>query len=349
MSAGDAVTFLALGAAIPLVPWRNRSLRRVLTGLAFYLALLAIAVASHPTSRARNEWVHRAVIFGGAVLIGAAIAHRHQVRNALRAVVGAAALVSIAAVIDTVTSGFQAAYPFGMHKNGAGPMLAMVAIVLIAAPWRLEMRPIVIRHVRILVILGVFATQSRGAGLALVVAIAFYAVRHKQARQRAPIFFMTIALILVAVSVVTLQDQQENNPKFNGVTLRSNTIDDALHQVWEAHPFTGGGLKYFAAAYNTAGGAEQIFVAELSEAGIIGLFGLLVLLANTFFVLYRRRDALGEACFLAFVVEICYALTGIFWVAGTLTLPMLLVGLAVGEDGSTPSARTPVKPAHVEA
>jgi hypothetical protein len=336
MSIGDAVTILALGAALPHIPWQNRMLRRVLAGLAFYLGLLAITVLANPTDRAQTEWLHRSVLFGGAILIGAAIAHRGQVKNSLRAVVAAASVVAAAAIVDTVTKGFEPAYPLGMHKNGAGPLLAMVAMLLIAAPWRVEFRPSLLRHLRILIIAGVFATQSRGAGLALVVGIAVYAMRHKQARRRAPIFFLSVALILIAVSIATLQDQQENNPKFNGVDLRSVTIDSAINDVWAPHPLVGGGLKYFASAFNQAGGAEQIFVAELAEAGIIGLIGLLVLLGNTLWVLLPRRDPLGEAAFLVFVVEVLYALTAIFWVAGTLTLPMLMVGLAVGEPDGVP-------------
>ena len=337
LSIGDAVTFLALGAALPHVPWRSPALRRVLAGLGFYLTLLAVSVLAHPSSRARTEWVHRALLFGGAVLIGAAIAHREQIKNSLRALVFAATIVALASIADALTSGLQPAFPFGMHKNAAGPMLAMVAILLIAAPWKLEIRPSILRHIRIIVIIGVFATQSRGAGLALVVVICIYAMRHKRARQRAPVFFMTIALVLITVSVVTLQGQQENNPKFNGVTLRQNTIDVALNDVWANHKLTGGGLKYFAATYNTAGGAEQIFIAELAEAGLIGLLGLLVMLTNTWLVLQPRRDPMGEAAFLVFTLELLYALTAIFWVAGTLTLPMLVVGLAVGHDPSRSS------------
>jgi hypothetical protein len=107
MSIGDAVTFLALGAAIPHVPWRSRSLRRVLAGLGFYLSLLAISVLANPTDRAKTEWGHRAVLFGGAVLIGAAIAHRHQIKNSLRALTHAATIVAIAAFWEALTTGLQ--------------------------------------------------------------------------------------------------------------------------------------------------------------------------------------------------------------------------------------------------
>jgi hypothetical protein len=338
MSLGDAVTLIALLAAIPFVPWHSRPLRQILAGLFAYLALLFVSVMGHPTQVAIVEWLHRAVLFGGAILIGAAVAHRHQVALALKALVYASSVVAVAAIVDAVTTGFGPAFPFGIHKNAAGPLFAMVAMLMIAAPWRIGIRPSMLRHLRFLIIVGLLATQSRGALLALVAGIALYAMRHRSARQRAPIFFLTVTLALIAVSVVTLKAQNEDNPNFNGVALRSSTIDDAINRVWAAHPLVGGGLKYFRATGAQAGGAEQIFVAELAEAGIIGLIGLIVLLTNTSRVLFARRDPLGEAAFLVFVVEVLYALTAIFWIAGTLTLPMLLVGLAVGESTGAPDS-----------
>jgi hypothetical protein len=340
MSLGDAVTLLALLAAFPFVPWQSRSLRRVLAGLILYLGLLLVSVAGHPTQRAQIEWLHRSVLFGGAILIGAAIAHRQQITIALKTAVYAAAIVAVAAIVNTVTHDFDPAFPFGIHKNNAGPLLAMVAVLLIAAPWQTGIRPSILRHMRVLIIAGVFATQSRGAFLGLFACIAIYAIRHRSARQRAPMFFLLVALTLIVVSVVTLQNENKDNPRFNGVDLRVNTIDNAFNDVWAVHPIVGGGLKYFQAGFNRAGGAEQIFVAELAEAGIVGLVGLLVLLANTLRVLFPRRDPIGEAAFLIFVLMVLYALTAVFWIAGTLTLPMLMVGLAVGdEEGIVASKR----------
>jgi len=165
MSMGDAVTVLAVLAALPFVPWRNRSLRRVLVGVAFYLTVILVAVLAHPTDKAIAEWFHRGVLCGGTVLIGAAAGDRKQTALALKAFVYASAFVAVFSVLDTIATGFSPAYPFGMHKNAAGPLMAMGFIILIVAPWRLEIRPSWVRHLRVLLVLGVFATQSRGAGL----------------------------------------------------------------------------------------------------------------------------------------------------------------------------------------
>jgi len=76
---------------------------------------------------------------------------------------------------------------------------------------------------------------------------------------------------------------------------------------------------------------HNLVVAELSENGVIGLLAVLVLITNTLMVLLPRRDPIGEAAFLILVFEVLFGLTGIFWVAGTFTLPFLMVGLAIGD------------------
>ena len=335
MSVCDAVTVLALLAALPYVPWHKRALHHVLSGLGVYLGILVVVLASHPTQKAGFELFHRGVLFGGTVLIGAAVANRHQVSSVLKALVYSSAVVSIGAIFYSVTHGFLPAYPFNIHKNFAGSLLAIAVILLVAAPERTGIRWSWIRHMRILCIIGLVATQSRGAILAVVAVTALYAMRHRSARRRAPLFFLTIALTLIAVSVITLRNEYIDNPKFNSIDSRTIVFDDAIDNVWLVHPITGAGLRYFQANdsgnYITAG-VHNIVLAELSEGGIIALLALIVLLWNTIRVVMRRHDSIGEAAFLVLVCQILFGLTDIFWVAGSLSLAMLIVGIAVGED-----------------
>ena len=73
---------------------------------------------------------------------------------------------------------------------------------------------------------------------------------------------------------------------------------------------------------------------------ISGLVGLVVLLVNTLRVLRPRRQPVGEAAFLIFVFICLFALTSVFWVAGTVTLPMLMIGLSVGDETSEAKRRS---------
>jgi hypothetical protein len=340
MSIADALTALALVAAMPFVPWKSRSLRRLLIAIAAYQGLTLMSVLASPTHLAVGEWFHRMLLFGGAILVGAAVAHRRQTSIALRGFIFAAGIVSVAAIASSLTHGFSAGYPFGMQKNFAGPLLAMSVVLIVVVPWRLELRPSFVRHLRILLVIGLVATQSRGAGLALVAVIAIYAARHRSARRRAPIFFLLVSLTLIVGSVVSLRSDTINNPKFNGVDTRESAFDVALNDVWEPHPFVGGGLRWFAEPGRAATQPHNIVVSELAEIGLIGLFGLVILATTTVVVLFRRRDPIGEAAFLVFVFILLFSMTGIFWLAGSLTLPMLVVGLAVGEDAASVRTRS---------
>jgi O-Antigen ligase len=329
MSVCDAVTVLAIVAAIPFAPWNSVALRRVLSALFFYLGLVLITVAAHPSGRSLAEWFHRGVLVGGAVIIGAAVAHRGQIAMALRAFLAVGVVVAVAAVVEMLSSGLTSAYPLGMHKNAAGPLLGIAAIVLVAAPKKTGLSHGVVRYMRLLMLAGLFATQSRGAAIALVGVVAIYAMRHGRRRLRAPMFLLALAVVLLAVSLATLESETIENPDYNAVVLRVESFDIAINDVWASNPLAGGGLRWFISSGNVP---HNLVIAELSEAGVLGLFGLIVLILTLFRALARRRDPIGEAAYLGLVFLILFGLTGIFWVAGTMTLPMLLVGLAVGAD-----------------
>ncbi len=88
MSVADALTFLGALAALPYVPWRSPTLRRVVVATAGYCGILFVTVVAHMSERALVEVFHRASIVIGAVLIGAAVARLGRVRLALRAFLG---------------------------------------------------------------------------------------------------------------------------------------------------------------------------------------------------------------------------------------------------------------------
>jgi hypothetical protein len=332
MSVCDAVTLVALGAAIPYAPWQSRALRRVLIGLTFYLAVIGVSLLTHPTERAIAEWFHRGVLFGGAVVIGAAVAHRRETGIVLRTFVYAGALVSLSAVYESITSGFDPAYPFTMHKNLAGSLVSVGIVVLVVVPSQLMFRRMTTRGPLVLLVAGLAATQSRGAALALVAVLAVHVIRSRRGRRRAPIFLLVVSLLLIVGSVVTLEDELKSNPRFNAIEARVNAFDYAVNDVWLPHPLTGGGLRWFQEFGTANAGVHNLVLAELSEVGLIGLFGLIVLFGNTTLVLWRRRTPIGEMAFLVFLFLILFGVTQILWVAGTLTVTMLTVGLAIGEQ-----------------
>ena len=342
MSICDAVTVLAVLAALPYVPWRSRSLRRVLLGVAIYLMLVGVTLVAHHQHDAVFEYFHRFALAGGTCLIGAAIARRGQTAISLKVFVLVGSFFAIAAIITSLQNGLQPAYPFGIHKNFVGPMFAMTFLLLVVAPWKVGLRPSVVRHLRVLFVVALLASQSRGAGLALVAVIAVYAMRHREAHRRAPLFFLTVSLVLIAVSTITLNDEYRTNPKFNAIDTRSTGFSEAVNDVWLPSPLVGGGLRWFRATDATNAGVHNLAIAELSENGLIGMLGFVILLGTIAMVLVHRRDPIGEAAFSIFLFEVLFAITEIFWVAGAVSFVMLMVGIAVGEEpGPAPSPTAP--------
>jgi O-antigen ligase len=339
MSVTDALTMLGALAALPYVPWRSPALRRVLVATLAYSALLAVTVVAHPTTRAIVEVAHRASMVVGAVLIGAAVARLGHVRLALRAFLGAAAIVSVASLAYTLTHGLAPAYPFGIQKNAAGEIIVMGLVILLVASHRVGLRSLPLAVLSVTLVVGLAASQSRGAALALIAVFALFLVRsrHRGSTSRlvrlAPLLLVA-SIGLLAITAITYHDRDLNpqTEKFNALNSRIDTYDYAIHHEWAPNLLDGGGLKWFFAPDSPVGPPHDIVVGELSETGLIGLVGLVVLLVVLLNVMRRSTSDLGEAGFLVLVARILESLVGIFWTAGPGTLPFLILGLVIGDE-----------------
>jgi polysaccharide biosynthesis protein PslJ len=339
MSVTDALTFLGILAALPFVPWRSPALRRVLLAVAGYWVLLLLTVVAHPAQRSLIEAFHQASIVGGAVCIGAALGRMGQVRLALRALIITCGVISLAAALDTVAHKLRPAYPFGIQKNAAGELLVMGLVVLLAAPHRLEWTRWQLGIAAGLLVAGLAASESRGAALALVAVFALHLVR--QRRQGASGRIMRLAplllvasILLIAISAITYSNRDLNpsNAQFNSVNTRLDDYSYAIEQKWEHNVVFGAGLKWFFAPDSQYGVPHDLLVDELSEAGLVGLLGLVVLLWVILRTVRRAASDLSEAGYLAVVARLLEATVGVFWVAGPGTLPFLIVGLVVGDE-----------------
>jgi O-antigen ligase len=351
MSVTDAVTILGAVAALPFVPWRSPALRRVLVATLAYGALLGLTVVAHPAMRSIVEVGHRASMVVGAVLIGAAVARMGRVRLALRAFLVAAVVVSLASLAYTLTHGLEPAYPFGIQKNAAGEIIVMGLVILLAASRRVELRPLSLAVVAVVLVVGLAASQSRGAALALIAVFALHLVRSRNRESASRLarlapLLLVASIGLLAITAVTYRDRDLNpqTEKFNALNSRLDTYDYAIHHEWLPNILDGGGLKWFFAPDSPVGPPHDLFVGELSETGLIGLVGLVVLLVVLLNCMRRSSSDLGEAGFLVLVARILESLVGIFWTAGPGTLPFLVLGLVIGDEDlgpdDQPSRRT---------
>jgi polysaccharide biosynthesis protein PslJ len=339
MSVTDALTILGILAALPFVPWRSPALRRILVATAAYAALLALTVVAHPVQRSAVEVAHQASLVAGAMLIGSAVAQLGQVRLALRVIVVSCGVVSLAAALDTLAHRLQPAYPFGIQKNAAGDLIVMGLVVLLTVPHRLAWRPWWIRAASLTLLVGLAASESRGAALALVAVFALHLMRQRRLGTVSRITRLAPLLIvasvgLIAISVLTYSDRDLNptTEKFNAVNTRLDTYSYAIQQKWEPNLVFGAGLKWFFAPDSAYGVPHDLVIDELSEAGLVGMLGMLVLLWVIVAAMRRSSSDLGETGYLAVVAHILQASVDVFWVAGPGTLPFLIVGLVVGDE-----------------
>jgi O-antigen ligase len=342
LSFADVALAAAFVAALPYVPWSDPRLRRFGRLLLVYLGVLAVAVVAVASRRSVLEWGHRAFLVGCALAVGAAIQSRGLTRSALRAYVLMAVVVAVAAVIDPLgrdgVDGLPApAYPFGMQKNPAGLLIAFGVLVLVMSPRIVALsRPV--RAVALVVLFtGIVACQSRGTALALVVVLAIWLVRSGRL-VRSPLVLIGIALLIgmTYVSFNALFSSDEGDSRSNSVNSRLETYDAAL-DLWRDNQAVGAGLKYWrdptlaARTDGALGEPHNLVVAALGESGVVGLAALAVLVVSALLMLAGKEELvlLAGSALLAKTIASTF---DIFWVAGTMTVPWIFVGMACVRD-----------------
>jgi hypothetical protein len=341
LSLADATLLVGAVAAVPFVPWGAPGLRRALAGLAAYEAILLLAVAGHPSERAVVEWGHRILLVGGSLMVGAALVRLVSLRPAIRFYLVASAVVAAAACTYAVTHHFQPAYPFGFQKNAAGLLLALAFLVSVVAP-RLAGVPVgLLNPLRVLLVLGMLATQSRGSMVATIAGLAAVQLFGSERRRAAPLVLVA-ALAMCAVVVVVTQSQDErarldpSAAKYYGIGARQAVNSQAM-EIWSHQRPLGAGLRYFRDPVFATSEPHNVLIVSLAETGVVGLVGLLLLLVAAGSALRGLTGELATLARVVFVVRLLGGMFDIFWVAGRGSLPWVLVGAAVSVHATRPA------------
>lgn len=343
MSVSDATIAMAGLVAAGLSPWKHRRLA-VVTGLVMlYLILLGITVASTPSSTAIFEWLHRGSMVIGAVFVGAAVTHFGLRQTALRLMLASGTILGVLAIGTGIANGGGPAYPLGMHKNAAGPMLVFVITLVTVAEVEFGLSRRLIAPARVIMILGMAATQSRGSIITLAAVTLLWFVIPKPAEGitfRRPAPALIAGLFGMGVfAYTTLNEQVALDDRFSSVRSREIGNQIAL-AIWEQNRLFGAGLRYFRqrvglAAYEP----HNVFTSGLAESGLVGIGALCLLYGGVLMLLWRMRTPLAMAAGLLLVAKVVESQFGIFWVAGTQTIPWLVVGLALGVRDGTEEPR----------
>jgi len=334
MSVADASLLAATIVALPYVPWRDRRLQRVLWVVIAYELMLVVPLAAHPTGPAVFEWFHRAVLVGGSVLVGAALVRLASLRFALRAFAAASAAVAIVSIVFTLTNDLDPAYPLGLQKNAAGNILAIAVLMGLVTPQLLGLRRWLHVLLEAVLIGGLLSVQSRGSMLAIIVCLCLWALRGRTHR---PSMAVTMVLLIAAfAATVSLVNEREyervltdpNAAEFSPDRVRRLGYEAALDQ-WRSEPLTGAGLRYFNTDDASGGEPHNLAILALAEGGLFALAGVIVLLGGTYAVLARVRGPVATIARLAVLVRVLTGTVDVFWVAGRMTVPFVLVGAAI--------------------
>ena len=345
MSATDAAGLIGLLAALRFVPWHDHRLRLVYGALVVYLGCIGVSLIVHHPQVAVMEWFHRGVLFGGSVIIGVAIVRAGVARAALRSFVLATGVIAVVAIVATLGDGLRPAYVLQLQKNHAGLLLATGFLVAYAGARQLAWPPKVITGLRVLMLLGLLSTQSRAAALGLVAAVAVrpLLLGQRGARGRASAGIVILCVALAAASAVSVSANDLSRPpdeqRFNSINTRFSAYDQAINEVWVKNRFIGGGLRYFLTPGGGYVAPHNLVVSEMAETGLFGLMGLLLLLLATALALRRSKGDLAVLGAMALVLRVTQGLADIFWVAGPLTIALMLVGMGISDRRVEPRPR----------
>jgi hypothetical protein len=316
----------------------NPAARVVLGSFAFFLATLAVTLAYNHSLRSDFEWFHRIALVAGAIFVGAWLVQAGLHRTALRALLVVTVLVSGAAVVESVSSGFAPAYPLWYHKNFVGSITATVLLVLLAAPGEFRLPDRWLRIAGASTAAGLLASQSRGAMIAFAAGVLIWSFRRpvqpgRVYRRRAVLLLFAIALVLVAALSVRQQlYAQTHGTPINSLTQRSE-VAKATRQLWMEHPYTGVGLRYFRTpAYAGYQAPNDVVNEALAEAGVLGLIGLAVFAIGSLVGLGRLQGDLATAALCVVAARFVHGLFDIYWTGGTTALPWIVAGMALASS-----------------
>ncbi|MGD9704722.1 MAG: O-antigen ligase family protein [Acidimicrobiia bacterium] len=330
LSYADAVLIASTALALPYVPWRSRALRNVLVALAAYLVVLSITIIVHPSVTAVVELLHRMELVGGAVVVGAAISAGGKTRIALQLLIGACAVLAIAAVADSLSNGFEPAYPFNVNKNAAGFFLTCALLLLVVAPRQVALPRPVILPAEGLLLAGLVACQSRASAATFVGVLFIASFRRGGSRAFVPILGTAAVVAMIWSTSQDLSDRTDN-ARFNSLNTRIESYDRSF-ELWKTNPIFGVGVRFFRDPTLNASEPHNLIISSLGESGLVGTIGFVALNVAMVAQFRRRHDPLGRAALYLTIAHAVDSMAGIFWVAGTGTLPWLVIGLAVGID-----------------
>jgi polysaccharide biosynthesis protein PslJ len=344
LSLSDVVLFGAFWPALVLGPRPfSPPLRALLWLVALYEAATLFTVIANPFTANAVEWVHAGFLTGGALIVGWALGRSGRGSVTLTLLLLAATVIAVSTIVQGVRGlpqGFTPVFPrfpFAMHKNYAGTILGIAAVVAYVHPPWMRWPRLIALIVFGLCVAGMIFTQSRQAVIGLAVALAVVVLRSDDTRKRSKVIvFAGIAGLALVAGMV--RDQIDSGNQFNSLFQRINWYQDSL-DVWSTDPIFGAGLRWwytdrFASRFQPPNAEMEV----LTTAGLVGIAAFLVFMVGSLVILWRLPVAYGTLAFCVVLSRFVQAQFDLFWVAAQVSVPFVVAGVCLGQGALAASA-----------
>lgn len=345
LSLSDLMLF---GAAFPaillLLPSRTDvHLRRILWMSLIYQAALLFTVIANPYTSNAVEWVHELLLVSGAIVVGYAAGISGNGRLALKllmisclVIAGLTLLTGVTQIAGGNWGPVYVEWPYYMHKNYIGCVLAFAAVVAYAQPDILGWRKSGFSAFFLIMLLGVLAAQSKQALVSIIVGVLVIILRPipgsdgQPPRKRSKAILLPLVPVAIFVYSVT-KGQLTSDNQFNAANQRLTWYSDAW-QIFSSSPWFGVGLRYWYTGNYPAFQPPNAEFEMLASAGIVGLAGFLIMFAGILWTLWKLPAAVGTLPFALVLMRFAQGQLDLFWVAVQVSVPFAVAGLLMGHS-----------------
>jgi hypothetical protein len=337
LSVSDLVLFLAFWPAVALGqrPY-SPPLRSMLWLVTLYQAATLFTVVNNVYLANAVEWVHAGFLTAGALVVGWALGRAGRAPVALTLLMVGIIVIAASTVVQGIAGlpeGFQAVYPhwpFEMHKNFAGCVVAIGALIAyVHPPWMRWPRGLTLATF-MLCCVGLVFTQSRQAIIGLAVSLAVVVLRADDTRKRSKLVVLG-GVGAVAFVTTLIRDQIDSGNQFNSLFQRINWLQDSV-DVWFSDPLFGAGLRWwYTDRFSVRFQPPNAEIEVLTTSGMFGAAAFLVLMVGVLVILWRVEPLYGTLAFTVMLGRFVQSQFDLFWVTAQVSIPFLIAGLCLGQ------------------